>query len=280
AMQALERLLATEEGRTRLAAIKSARQAYVEDRAQVMSALARSEHAAGVERWRGRTAPLLDEYLRLVRELGQHQEQEVAWVGRQASDPIASAIPLVLRLTAVAIALGAVLAWLITRSITRPLAQAVAAADALAEGDLTARIDHTSRDEVGQLLSALQRMAAKLGQIIGEVRASADTLASASEEVNATSQSLSQASSEQAASVEETTAAVEQMGASIAQNSANAQRTDTAAAQAAAEAAEGGEAVAQTVAAMRAIAEKLSILDDIAYQTNLLALNAAIEAAR
>jgi len=166
------------------------------------------------------------------------------------------------------------------RMIGAPLRQAVAAADALATGDLTVSVEARSSDEIGVLLQSMQRMVAKLGQVIAEVRAGADTLASASEEISATSQSLSQASSEQAASVEETSATLEQAAASIAQNTENAKVTDAIATKAAKEAAEGGEAVQRTVAAMKSIAEKISIIDDIAYQTNLLALNAAIEAAR
>lgn len=113
-----------------------------------------------------------------------------------------------------------------------------------------------------------------------EVVAAAGTLSSASEQVSATAQSLSQATSEQAASVEETSAAIEQMTASISQNTQNAKVTDGMASKASQDSTEGGEAVRQTVAAMKQIAQKIGIIDDIAYQTNLLALNAAIEAAR
>ena len=108
----------------------------------------------------------------------------------------------------------------------------------------------------------------------------ADALTNASGQVSATAQSLSQSSSEQAASVEETTASLEQMTASVAQNTENAKVTDNMASKAAREAGEGGEAVGKTVDAMKSIADKIGIIDDIAYQTNLLALNAAIEAAR
>jgi methyl-accepting chemotaxis protein len=171
-------------------------------------------------------------------------------------------------------------AWYITRSITRPLSQAVNVANALAEGDLTVTIEASARDETGQLLGAMKAMVEKLSQIIGEVNGAAASIATASEEVSSTAQSMSQATNEQAASVEETTASVEQMGASINQNSENAKVTDGMAAQAAKQATQGGEAVKETVIAMKSIAGKIGIVDDIAYQTNLLALNAAIEAAR
>ncbi|WP_369933270.1 methyl-accepting chemotaxis protein [Xanthomonas tesorieronis] len=186
-------------------------------------------------------------------------------------------------LTAIIVAgvlLGVGLGFFISRSVTKPIGKAVDVANALAEGDLSMLIETTSKDEAGQLLMAMRRMVERLQQVVGEVNASAQTLAGASEEVSATAQSLSQASTEQAAGVEETSASLEQMTASIGQNTDNARITDGMAAQAARETLEGGSAVVATVAAMKQIAQKISIIDDIAYQTNLLALNAAIEAAR
>ena len=168
----------------------------------------------------------------------------------------------------------------VTRLITRPLREALSAAESVAKGDLTVHVASSGRDETGQLLEAIKAMVGRLSRIIAEVRGAADSLAGASEQVSATAQSISQAASEQAASVEETSASVEQMGASIAQNAQSAKLTDGMASQAAKEAAEGGQAVLHTVEAMKSIAGKIGIIDDIAYQTNLLALNAAIEAAR
>jgi len=176
--------------------------------------------------------------------------------------------------------LGILLGYVISRSVTVPLIKAKDAATRLAEGDLTVKIDSTAKDETGQLLQAIQTMIAKLSQVVSEVNSGAQALASASEEVSATAQSLSQAASEQAAGVEETSASIEQMTASIAQNTENAKITDGMASKAAKDAVDGGEAVNATVDAMKQIAKKIGIIDDIAAQTNLLALNAAIEAAR
>jgi methyl-accepting chemotaxis protein len=174
----------------------------------------------------------------------------------------------------------AVVSYLIARSITGPLAQAVDVANQIAEGDVTARITVDARDETGQLLAAMKKMSEKLSQTIGEVREGANALSSAATQVSASSQSLSQGTSEQAASVEETTSSLEEMNASITQNAENSRQTEQMAIKGAREVEESGKAVRETVEAMKAIADKISIIDEIAYQTNLLALNAAIEAAR
>ncbi|MDP2004126.1 MAG: methyl-accepting chemotaxis protein [Rubrivivax sp.] len=150
----------------------------------------------------------------------------------------------------------------------------------LASGDLTQRITRQAEGVFDQVKGDANSTSEKLASIIEEVRAAADALTGAANQVSATAQSLSQAASEQAASVEETTASIDLMSASISQNSDNAKVTDSMATKASKEAGDGGSAVTQTVQAMKKIAQKISIVDDIAYQTNLLALNAAIEAAR
>jgi methyl-accepting chemotaxis protein len=150
----------------------------------------------------------------------------------------------------------------------------------MAEGDLTQRITRDAEGIFEQVKQDSNTSSDKLVSILEEVRAAADALTGAANQVSATAQSLSQAASEQASSVEETTASIDLMSASITQNSDNAKVTDSMATKASHEAGEGGDAVTQTVKAMKQIAQKISIVDDIAYQTNLLALNAAIEAAR
>ena len=154
----------------------------------------------------------------------------------------------------------------------------VAVADRLAAGDLTVSVrPRSQQDAFGVAFAA---MIAKLSEVISEVRTAAGGLSGAASQVSSTAQQVSSGNSQQAAAVEETTASLQQMSASIAQNAANSRETESMASQGSRNAEESGSAVRETVAAMKSIAEKISIVEEIAYQTNLLALNAAIEAAR
>ena len=224
--------------------------------------------------------PLFRNYIGAVNELVQYESEQVNHIGLATQERVNQTLMVVASVSGLALLFALLTGVMMTRSITRPLKEAVAIAGQLADGQLDVRINSVSRDETGQLLDAMRNMVAKLTQIIGEVRSSANALTNASTQVSATAQSLSQASSEQAASVEETTASIEQITASIAQNTENARVTDGMASKASQEAAEGGDAVRRTSSAMQDIATRIGIIDDIAYQTNLLALNAAIEAAR
>ncbi len=151
---------------------------------------------------------------------------------------------------------------------------------ALAQGDLTQKITQDYQGSFAQIKDDTNATSAKLAEIINDVRTAADELSNAAEQVSATAQSLSQSSSEQASGVEQTSSSVIQMSASVKQNTENAKITDGIANRSANEAKETSKAVLQTIQAMRDIAGKIGIIDDIAYQTNMLALNAAIEAAR
>jgi methyl-accepting chemotaxis protein len=279
----LEKLTASiksDEGKAILKRMVDSRGAYVplqEKFDQLMRAGKRDE---ATDLLLGDLRKVFNEYLKNVTDLIEFQTKLMEKSGKEADDMANAAEKLILILSISAIVLAIGFAWWVTASIVRPINEALNAANALAEGDLTVKIEADSKDEVGMLMSAMQNMIGKLTQIIGEVRTAADNLSNAAGQVSATAQSLSQSSSEQAASVEETTSSMEQMSASITQNTENAKVTDGMASKAAREAAEGGEAVNKTVDDMKSIASKIGIIDDIAYQTNLLALNAAIEAAR
>ena len=276
----LESTIKSEQGKKFLQAISESRGKFVADNNKALElALAdKDKEAAHVLFGDMRHSQKI--YFDAINELIKYQGKLMEDAGDEAGRDYVAARTMVLALVGAALLLATSFGFWVTRSITRPLGEAVGVANALAAGDLTAKINVTSRDETGVLLDALKEMVGKLSQIISDVRTSADNLSNASEQVSSTAQTLSQSSSEQAASVEESSASVEQMSASITQNSENAKVTDGMASKAAKEASEGGESVKQTVIAMKQIADKISIIDDIAYQTNLLALNAAIEAAR
>jgi methyl-accepting chemotaxis protein len=194
--------------------------------------------------------------------------------------PVNALNRLILTLAVVIAGLVTLTAFLFARTITTPVRQAVSIANRVSQGDLTMDITVHSRDEMGQLLDANRRLIEKLRSIIGEVRSGADNLASASSEVSATAQSISQGATEQAHGVQEITAAMEHLKDSVLKNTDNARTTNEMATMAATEAQNGGEAVSRTVDAMKQIAKKIGVIEDIAYKTNLLSLNAAIEAAR
>ena len=193
------------------------------------------------------------------------------------------ALVLTLGLAAAAILAALSIAAVMIRHLLRQLGgepgYVARIADSVAAGDLAVEV-LLRRNDTTSALASMKQMSNKLALVIGEVRGAADQLSGASGQISSTAQTISQAVSTQAASVEQTSASLEQMTSSISQNTDNARITDGMASQSALGAAEGGKAVAQTVEAMKRIADKVRIIDDIAYQTNLLALNAAIEAAR
>lgn len=279
-MEKLDQSVKSEKGRALLTAIKDKRAKFVVGQDQFLKLASSGKTDNAVELLMSELRASQRDYLAAVNDLIQFQTKLVNDAGREAEASYGETRKLMLALAAGATVLAFVVAILVTRSVTRPIAEATEVAGRLAAGDLSASIQVRGRDEVGQLLSAMQDMVGKLSQIIGDVRGASDALSSASDQVSSTAQSLSQGATEQAASVEEMSATIEQASASIQQNADNARVTDGMAAQSAKDAGEGGEAVKLTVQAMKSIAGKIGIIDDIAYQTNLLALNAAIEAAR
>jgi methyl-accepting chemotaxis protein len=276
----LDRTIDDPAARDMLKAMHEVSQAYRAYSAEVIGLAMAGKEQDATKVLFGEKYKLQGEYFAAIKKMVTFQADKMQEAAATAAQHYIFARTLMLSLTVAGIVLGMGIAFWITRAITRPLGEALTVANRFSAGDLTVQVHATSTDEVGQLLSAMGTMVAKLSQVIGDVRAATNNLSSASEEVSATAQSLSQGASEQAASMEETSASVEQMTASIAQNRDNAKVTNQIATTASKEAEDGGEAVGQTVAAMKQIAKKITIIDDIAYQTNLLALNAAIEAAR
>ena len=222
----------------------------------------------------------LDEAIEIQKEINK---KDLA-----AADQVASSAHiLMLALTGLAMLLGAIVAWFITRSITRPINQAVKIAQTVAAGDLTSRIEVHSTDETGQLLQALKDMNESLVNIVGQVRTGTDTIATASGQIAAGNLDLSSRTEEQASSLEETASSMEELTSTVKQNAENARQANQLVVSTADIAVKGGQVVGQVVDTMasikdssRKISDIIGVIDGIAFQTNILALNAAVEAAR
>lgn len=224
--------------------------------------------------------PGLGQYTHAWDALLAHEGLLVNDAAAEAGRTYASARSSIWFAIALAVVVASILAFVMTRLITRPILDVVSLTERVADGDLTRSIEVTSSDETGALQSAVGAMVERLSKIVVELRSGSSALADASAQIASMSQSLSQGTSEQAASVEETTATVEEITASIGQNAQNSREMEQMALRASNDTEQSRRAVTDTVSAMRTIADKISIVSDIAYQTNLLALNAAIEAAR
>ncbi|WP_438003204.1 CHASE3 domain-containing protein [Sorangium sp. So ce321] len=228
----------------------------------------------------GRGKILMDQMRASLKEI---DDEERALLGQRqaATNALVTTMYVTLQIGGLlALVVALVLAIVFSRMVLVPLTQAVSIHQRIAGGDFTGDITVKSSDEFGQMLGAVKAMSERLAGLIGEVRSGAVSVSSFSVQLSATAQSLSHGTSEQAASVEETTASLQQLSGTIAKNAANCKQVEETAHRRTKDAEHSGQAVRETVEAMKAIAQRIVIIEEIAYQTNLLALNAAIEAAR
>jgi methyl-accepting chemotaxis protein len=211
-------------------------------------------------------------------EKGHSQEMAAQVAADQRTGTMTSTVTIGMVL--IGVFLSVIAAILITRSIVKPLQEALSLSDALAAGDLTTRINVYGGDELASLQASMKRMVERLNQVVSDIQSIAENVASGAEQTSSSSNEMSHGATEQAAAAEEVSSSIEQMTANIRQNADNAQQTERIAVKTASDAEQGGGAVKATVRAMMDIASRIAVIDDIARQTNLLALNAAIEAAR
>jgi len=232
--------------------------------------------------WLGtKAAPIGAELVSILKSMSANQQELLQTDAKESLVAQQEAITSSWILIVVSVMIAIILGVLFILSVNKRLARLLTAIQQLEKGELQASTDEEdlSKDEIGQLTGAMQNMRNQLRDIIQTVRSGADNLASASQEVSATAQTISQGAVEQSTSVEGTSSSVEQLNASVQQNAENAGVTEKMATSSANEAQQGATAVTETVTAMKHIAKKISLIEDIAYKTNLLSLNAAIEAA-
>jgi methyl-accepting chemotaxis protein len=283
----LEPLLSSDEEKQAYKLIRAVRVKYQETKNAAMKAKQEGNALEAARIYNSEFMPFAKDYQRQMMEFLSLQRKSIDLTGRQIAQLYETSFNLMLLLGALIVALGATCAFLISRSITRPLAEAVKVARIVASGDLSSRVEVHSSDETGQLMQALKDMNDSLVRIVGQVRSGTDTIATASSQIAAGNLDLSSRTEQQASSLEETASSMEELTSTVKQNADNARQANQLAVSASEVAIKGGAVVSDVVATMglinassRKIVDIISVIDGIAFQTNILALNAAVEAAR
>ena len=287
AIDKLDPLLDTPEGKKSLAEIKLSRDAYVISFGKVTTLVKDGNRDEASKIAFGTTYKTLHTFANEVRDLNDLLQKSFDEKGIHSAQTYQSAKTQMLALSFIAVIIGMAFGWWITGSITRPIYNAVELAQTISAGNLDNQIDVSSTDETGQLMQALKEMNDSLNNVCSQVRAGTDTIATASCQIAAGNLDLSSRTEEQASSLEETAASMEELTGTVRQNADNARQANQLAVTASDVASKGGAVVAKVVDTMGAInasAKKIvdiiGVIDGIAFQTNILALNAAVEAAR
>ncbi|WP_295643833.1 methyl-accepting chemotaxis protein [uncultured Methylibium sp.] len=283
----LEGHLVSAKGKTLFAGIADQRKAYIAER-DIVFALMKAGDLAGTKvALEGKMVPAAEAYVAAITGFQQFERELVAETAEKLQAKVRSAELSMLVAALVALVLGSVSAWIITRSVTAPLRQAAEATRTIAAGDLTGRIEAEGRDEVSALQQSLLEMQASLRKTIGAVRAGTDSITTASSEIATGNADLSSRTEQTASNLQQTASSMEQLTGTVKQTADSARTANQLASSAQASAAKGGQVVSQVVSTMqdinassKKIADIIGVIDGIAFQTNILALNAAVEAAR
>jgi methyl-accepting chemotaxis protein len=286
-MTKLKSMINTPKGEALFESLSQARAKYGVTRTATMALLREGKTTeAGAYLLKEVTAPQA-EFSAALDAMSAFQASLMETEGAKVRADTQSAVWIAVALTTGALIAATIVAVLITRSITVPVNRALTLAQAVASGDLRQRIDETSTDEIGTLLTALRNMNANLLDIVGQVRSGANEIATASKEISVGNNDLSARTEQQASALEETASSMEELNSTVKQNSENVHQANALARSASEIAREGGAVVAEVVTTMGVISatsnkivDIIGVIDGIAFQTNILALNAAVEAAR
>ena len=276
-----------EKGRSMVAEMDKIEAAYTPVALGIVDLALKNKKEEAIAKMNDECRPLLAALVKLSNEyteVVQARSEQIAEEG-EATYAVRRNLLIAACLLTMGFAAGA--GVMLTRSITRPIDQAVQLAVSVSEGDLTARVDATGKDEVSKLLAALGRMSNNLEGIVSRVRQSSDSIATGSAQIAGGNADLSQRTDQQASALQQTAATMNQLGTTVRNNADSAKQANQLAQGASAVASQGGEVVGKVVTTMqgindssRKIGDIISVIDGIAFQTNILALNAAVEAAR
>ncbi|XYJ09569.1 methyl-accepting chemotaxis protein [Telluria sp. B2] len=283
----LDKRLVSPDSRAVLARMLAANDKYIEGQKELLKRIEAGDEQGARDFLKSVLRPALAELKGAVNDQLVLQQQRASERAEDAHDIEASTRIMMIVLALVSLAMAALVAWWNTRSITRPLARALDVANTVAAGDLTSRIEVTTRDETGMLLQALKTMNENLARTVSVVRSGTETIGTAANEVAAGNLDLSSRTEQQASSLEETASSMEELTSTVKQNADNARQANSLAETASHVAERGGRVIDEVVGTMERInassgkiADIIGVIDGIAFQTNILALNAAVEAAR
>ncbi len=284
--KSLEAAVDSDQGKALLVEIAAQRKEYVATRKTYFDALKAADPQAG-SLLTDKLLPTAQRYVSTMQELQKSERALVNEVVLRAEASASRQIVLIAGMAGLALVVGVLVAWRITRSVTVPVNDAVRAARAVADGDLTQPVTVNRHDELGELQQALAAMKDSLLSTVRQVRQASDSIGVASSEIASGNQDLSARTEQAASNLEETAASMEELTSTVRQSADAARQANQLASSAAEIAARGGRVVGQVVTTMdeinhssKKINDIIGTIDGIAFQTNILALNAAVEAAR
>ena len=284
----IDERMVTPEQRAKFEKLGDLRKAYLAAREEVSKLKTGGDVEAANKVFNERFEPTSRTYLAGVQEIVDTQRANLDAAARRSEALLVQTGTLLIVCGVLSLALGVLLAWYLSKSITGPLHRAEAMAQSIAEMDLTtAAQTHYAGDETGRLLRAIDLMRSALQRSLHQVRGVVDSISTASSQIASGNQDLSARTEQTASNLQQTASSMEELTSTVRQSADSAQQANQLASAAALVAQRGGEVVAKVVATMteidtssKKIADIIGVIDGIAFQTNILALNAAVEAAR